>query len=40
MLGNAFTADSFVFEPVHHAELTDPDLIARHIAAVLGETPA
>lgn len=40
VLGDAFTEDSFVFEPVHHVELTDPDLIARHLAAVLGDPPA
>jgi len=37
VLGDAFTEDSFVFEPVHHVELADPDLIARHLAAVLGD---
>lgn len=36
-LGDAFTEDSFLFEPVHHVELTDAALIARHLAAVLGE---
>jgi serine/threonine protein kinase len=40
VLGDAFTEDSFVFEPVHHVELTDSDLIARHLAAVLGEASA
>jgi pimeloyl-ACP methyl ester carboxylesterase len=39
VLGDAFTEDSFVFEPVHHGELPDADLIARHLAAILGDPP-
>jgi alpha-beta hydrolase superfamily lysophospholipase len=35
VLGNDFTEDSFVFERVHHLGLLDPELISRHLEAVL-----
>jgi alpha-beta hydrolase superfamily lysophospholipase len=34
VLGDDFSADSFVIEPVHHLTLLEPDRIARHITAV------
>jgi serine/threonine protein kinase len=35
VLGDDFSEDSFVIEPVHHIALLDPDLVMRHIDAVL-----
>jgi len=34
VLGDDFSADSFVIEPVHHLTLLEPERIQRHIAAV------
>jgi pimeloyl-ACP methyl ester carboxylesterase len=34
VLGDDFTEDSFVIEPVHHLTLLEPERIARHISAV------
>ncbi|HTO92704.1 MAG TPA: alpha/beta fold hydrolase [Candidatus Sulfotelmatobacter sp.] len=38
VLGDDFTEDSFVLEPVHHIALLDPELISRHIEAVLKQS--
>jgi serine/threonine protein kinase len=35
VLGDAFTEDSFVIEPVHHLALLEPGLVSRHIAEVM-----
>jgi len=35
VLGKHFTEDSFAFESVHHVDLPDPDIIARHVDSVL-----
>jgi pimeloyl-ACP methyl ester carboxylesterase len=35
VLGNDFTEESFVMEPVHHMGLLDPDVISRHVAHVI-----
>lgn len=35
VLGDDFTEDSFVIEPVHHLELLAPDLISRHVESIL-----
>jgi hypothetical protein len=35
VLGDSFTEDSFVIEPVHHLALLEPGLVARHIADIL-----
>ena len=35
VLGEAFTENSFVIEPVHYLQLLDPRLIDRHVHAVL-----
>jgi tRNA A-37 threonylcarbamoyl transferase component Bud32/pimeloyl-ACP methyl ester carboxylesterase len=37
VLGDDFDGRSFVIEPVHHLELLDPELLARHIAAVVSQ---
>ena len=34
MLGDDFTEDSFVIEPVHHLTLLEPEWISRQIAEV------
>jgi hypothetical protein len=39
VLGDNFTDDSFVIEPVHHMELLDHRLVLRHIDAVLAQLP-
>ncbi|TMQ68022.1 MAG: alpha/beta fold hydrolase [Candidatus Eisenbacteria bacterium] len=38
VLGDDFTEDSFVIEPVHHLGLLDPALISRHVEDVLAST--
>ena len=35
VLGDAFTEDSFVIEPVHHLALLEPGFVSRHIAEVM-----
>jgi serine/threonine protein kinase len=35
VLGDAFTEESFVIEPVHHLALLEPGLVSRHIAEVM-----
>ena len=35
VLGNDFTADSFVFERVHHLALLDPELMSRHVEQMI-----
>ena len=35
VLGDDFTEDSFVIERVHHLGLLDPELISRHVEALI-----
>ena len=35
VLGDSFTEDSFVIEPVHHLALLEPGLVSRHIEEVM-----
>jgi len=35
VLGPDFTEDSFVMEPVHHMTLLEPEVVSRHVGAVL-----
>jgi predicted Ser/Thr protein kinase len=37
VLGDEFSTDAFVLEPVHHMELVDPGLVMRHLASILEE---
>jgi hypothetical protein len=39
VLGDQFTEDSFVIEPVDHMALLDPALITRHLEAVMANLP-
>jgi serine/threonine protein kinase len=37
VLGDSFTEESFVIEPVHHLALLEPGLVARHIDEMIAE---
>lgn len=40
ILGDAFTDQSFAIEPVHHIDLIRPDLVSKHLEALLDEVAA